>query len=324
MGGRGIREVIPALDRAVSRGSATLAVLSDVHGNLPALRSVLAEIRNHHPHALVAAGDYLGGPHPNETIELLREHDALMILGNWDLSVLALAAGEAPASWSTARQFAPLRWSLEELGPDPLRFLRTLPEQLSLAPTGAPALRVVHGSPDDPSESLLPVGSERRLAAIAGEIAEGVLVCGHIHEPWKKVVNGVQFINPGAVSAPLYGDPRASYATLRLEGSSWYAEHHSVIYDLAAIRRDYHETGFLERGGAFARAFLLSCQTGERVGEAFRDHAAQLAERAGVAGLDYFPDGIWEEAERTFRWPSVPEGGMEVENRRGRRRRPHE
>jgi predicted phosphodiesterase len=92
-----------------------LAVLSDTHGNLPALEAVLADVRQFAVDGVIVAGDLTGGPHPNETIALLRALNGWLIRGNSDANLLQLAAGEAPEDWYTSRQFALLRWSLHTI-----------------------------------------------------------------------------------------------------------------------------------------------------------------------------------------------------------------
>ena len=82
------------------------AVISDIHGNLPALEAVLEDMQRSKVDGIIAAGDYVGGPHQVETMRLLRSLDSWMIRGNADTGILRLGAGEMPPARYTALQFA--------------------------------------------------------------------------------------------------------------------------------------------------------------------------------------------------------------------------
>jgi len=107
-----------------------LALLSDVHGNLPALEAALEDTRRHRVDGYLVAGDYVGGPHQPETIQLLRSlNNCWMIRGNGDTGTIRRSEGDLPAEQGTARQYALARWALRNLGQESLDFLKTLPEE---------------------------------------------------------------------------------------------------------------------------------------------------------------------------------------------------
>jgi putative phosphoesterase len=279
-----------------------IAVLSDVHGNLPALRRVISEFEQLDLETIIAAGDYVGGPKSNEVISILRSYDSIMILGNMDMDLLRFANDEAPEAWSTIKQYGLIRWTLEHIHSENLDYLGSLPETLALRLEGAPSIRVVHGSPRDPYESIFPDRDHEVLETAVYQTIEGVLVCGHIHVPWKTRLNGKLVMNPGAVSAPLNGDVGAQYALLHLIDGDWSVEHRSIGYDVSLIRKDYEESGLLQAGGAVSWAFLRSCETGKDYARAFLDFAYGLAKESGYDEIEYFPDDIWELAVETFPW----------------------
>jgi len=287
-----------------------LAVLADIHGNLPALEAVLAEIQQKGVDGVIVAGDLTGGPHPDETIELLRELGSWMIRGNSDSQLLQLARGAAPAAWYTSRQFALLRWSARHIDPATLSFLESLPQQRVVEIAGAPAIRVVHGSPRHAAESIFPDQQPEILDLALAQVGEPALVCGHTHIPWVRERDGRLALNPGAVCGPLSGDVGAQYALLAWRegpGASraerrWRVEHCTAAYDLARIRADFCASGLLEQGGALARAFLRSIETAQNVALDFLCFAYELAARKGFAGCDVVPDDVWNEAELTFDW----------------------
>ena len=92
-----------------------LAVLADVHGNLPALEAVLDDMHRHIVEGIIVAGDHIALPHANETIRLLRSLGSWMIRGNSDDNLLRYDAGDTPEAWRTSRQFGLLRWAHRHL-----------------------------------------------------------------------------------------------------------------------------------------------------------------------------------------------------------------
>lgn len=284
-----------------------LAVLADVHGNLPALIAVLEDIQRRNVDGYLIGGDTLGGPHPDESIELLRALNGAAILGNTDINVLRYDAGMAPAHWQTHLQWAVLRWIHQRLRRESLEFLRSLPEQRVVQAGEAAPIHLVHGSPRDPYESLFPDLDIEAFDSVLAQIDEPVLVCGHTHIPWKLRRDGRLAFNPGAVGAPLNGDVRAQYALMDWRRGQWHVQHQAVRYDLQKIHTAFDESGFLQQGGALARAFLLSIETGQNVAEDFLSYAYGLATEAGFTANAVVPDPLWECASQTYMWPVSPQ-----------------
>ena len=279
-----------------------LAVLSDVHGNLPALEAVLQDMRRFDPDGLIVAGDLTGGPHTCQTLALLRAARARMIRGNGAALLLKYAAGGGPAAWHEALQFGMLRWDCRRIDAETLALLRSLPDQRTVEIPGAGSIRVVHGSPRHPAESIYPERDPGLLALALEMTAEPVLVCGHTHEPWSRVLDGKLALNPGAVCGPLNGFVGAQYALLSWDGFHWAVEHHAVPYDVGPVRAAFAASGLLDEGGALARAFLRSIETGRDVALAFLSHAYSLAKAEGCGDCEFVPDGAWQRAADTFDW----------------------
>jgi putative phosphoesterase len=278
-----------------------LAVMSDVHGNLPALEAVLEDLQQYELDGVIVAGDFIGGPHPVETIHLLRALGSWMIRGNSDSRLVERAAGNVPAKY-TCLQFALARWASAHVDQETVDFLKSLPEQRVVNIPGAPAIRVVHGSPRDPSESIFPDRDLSTLDLALAQVGEPVLVCGHTHIPWSLERDGRLALNPGAVAGPLNGEVGAQYALLTWREDRWQVEHRTVPYALERIRADFGDSGLLEEGGALARAFLLSIETGENVAEDFLGYAYSLMTEAELEESDVVPDDVWEQAAATFDW----------------------
>lgn len=275
-----------------------LAIFSDVHANLPALEAVLADLQQHAVDGIIVAGDLAGaGPQPVETIQRLRSTGAWMILGNADIAVLKCDSGTAPAGWYTSRVFSLVRWTHSHLDRETLDFLRSLPEQRVVELPGTAAIRVVHGSPRSPSESIFPDQDPALLDQALAQVSEAVLVCGHTHKPWHVERDGRLVLNPGAVNGPLNGELGAQYALLSWDSGHWQARHFTIPYDFERLRSAFQESGFLEQVGPMARAFLRNLQTGQDAAGDFFAYAKKLA-----PGCDIVPDEIWEQAAETFDW----------------------
>ena len=280
----------------------TIAVLADIHGNLPGLEAVLHDMQMFQPAGFIVAGDLTSGPQPNQVIQLLRQLGRWLILGNSDINLLRYVDGSAPESWSTLHQFASLRWANKTIDPEILRYLQGLPEQSVVQIPGTAPIRVVHGSPRDPYESILLQEGLGLLETSLAMIEEPVLVCGHTHQPWAMHLNGKLALNPGSVAGPLNGQVGAQYALLRWLDGAWEAELHMVSYDLRRIRSAFVESGLLAEGGPLMRCFLLSIETGTNVARQFLDYAYRLAGEAGYAGSQVVPDEIWDKAAECFDW----------------------
>jgi putative phosphoesterase len=279
-----------------------IAVLSDVHGNLPALEEVLNDLQEFSPNRIIVAGDLTGGPFNNEVIEILRGMDACMVLGNSDLNLLRYVRGDAPIEWRTRKQFGLLRWNSENISGENLQYLSELPEERSFEIPGLDAIRVVHGAPSDPYQSIYPDIDLDTLDQSLGMIPEPVLICGHTHRPWFIQRDKKMALNPGSVAGPLNGEIGAQYARLFCVDNRWNVEHITISYDLAQLKKAFEVSGLLEKGGAVARGFLLSMENGHDATLMFLEYAYGLARQAGFESAEILPDEIWELASETFDW----------------------
>ncbi|MEW5717416.1 MAG: metallophosphoesterase family protein [Chloroflexota bacterium] len=297
-----------------------LAVLADIHANLPALEAVLADARQHRADGFIVAGDHItGGPHPNETMDALRSlANCWMIRGNTDDYLVQLANGAAPGEWRTSRQWAPTRWSFDHLAKDHLEFIAALPEQCVVKCGDAAPIRVVHGTPSSSIDHLMPEYDAAIVEIFAralvqrrdhvlfdqaiAPVREPVLICGHSHISWRTERAGRLVLNPGSVGAPINGDPRAQYALLTWRDERWRVEQRFVEYDIARVRAAYSKSGLLDEGGGLARAFLLDAELGQNISGKLLRHAYRLAKDVGFPDCAVVPDDIWGRAVETFDW----------------------
>jgi predicted phosphodiesterase len=193
-----------------------LAVISDIHGSLRALQSVVSRIEGDAPDLTVQGGDLaLNGPRPAEVIDFIREHDLPGVLGNTDeLLWRPELQTELVARMPRLRGLLEVLFehaapvTRELLGAERMNWLRALPrEWLAQDRTAA----VIHASPGDLWSAPQPDADDRALADVYSAIGTGIAVYGHIHRPFVRQLGGITVANSGSVGMPYDGDPRASY-----------------------------------------------------------------------------------------------------------------
>jgi len=218
-----------------------VALIGDVHANLPALEAVLAHAREQGVEAIWNVGDFVGyGAFPDEVVRLLRKEDVLSIVGNYDLKVLQFK--QKKTKWRKKKRpekYLAFQWAYENLSKKSRKYLRFLSQEIRIKVKGQRFL-LTHGSPASNEEPLTPDTSEKRLRKLAQMARADVIICGHSHQPFAREVDGVWFINTGSVGRPDDGDPRACYAILQIEPKQIQVRHYRVEYDVekaaAAIR----------------------------------------------------------------------------------------
>lgn len=220
------------------KASQTIALLSDVHGNMPALEAVLEDAAGHGADAIWNLGDVVGyAPFPNEVIRRLRDVHAANIVGNYDLKVLAFE--QKQEQWKKHKapeKYAAFQWNWEHLSEEDRGFLASLPARLKVEVNGLDVL-LVHGSPASIDELLGADTAQRRLEELAVKAGVDVIVCGHSHEPFVRRTRGAWFVNPGSVGRPEGGDWRASYALLEFRAGRLNVAHRRVAYDIERVVR---------------------------------------------------------------------------------------
>jgi len=189
-----------------------VAVVSDVHGVLPALEAVLAEPAVRAADLIVATGDLLAGPQPVETFELLTGLGArvLLLRGNADRELADLARGRPPSF-----EDAIASWAALQLSADQTAAVEALPQYAILDVQGLGRVLFCHATPRDDEEVALvdspPAHWAAVLADVPGDI--GTVVCGHTHMPFTRLAHGRLIVNPGSVGMP-YGRSGAHWALL--------------------------------------------------------------------------------------------------------------
>jgi len=209
----------------------TIAVISDIHGNLPALESVLADLSTRPGlNGIYHLGDLVGyAPWPNEVVGLLRKKGIPGIAGNYDSTVAARYKHcgcnyEDPRDIELAHQS--FSWTLEHTSEDIRSYLGALPFRLDLRPWGGhlagPKITLVHGTPVLNTvywTEARPDPFSLQMAGKVGARPGDTIVFGHTHKPWVKEIGGIHFVNAGSAGRPKDGDWRACYLLLHMEES---------------------------------------------------------------------------------------------------------
>ena len=246
-----------------------IALLSDVHGNLPALEAVLADLDRKATHdAVYHLGDLVGyAPWPNEVVALLQAREIPGVAGNYD-STVAANYKHCGCKYEDPRQEAlsheSFAWTLANTSEATKRRLGALPFRLDIRTGGGhqpgPTLHLVHGNPvlntvywtEDRSDDFC-----LKMAARRGARPGDMVAFGHTHKPWQRRVQGIHFLNTGSVGRPKDGDWRAGYATVAPGEDRWEVDFVRVEYDVArsaeAIRASTlpdEFAAYLETGGA--------------------------------------------------------------------------
>lgn len=204
------------------------AAIYDIHGNLPALEAVLEDIRLANVGQLIVGGDVVLGPMQNEALQCLLALDlpVQFIQGNCEVAVLAEMSGKGVVSLpEQAREV--VRWSAKDLRPELGNFLATWPKTLRLqSPTFGDVL-FCHGTPRNENEYFTRLTPEASLLPIFDGLDVPVVICGHTHMQFDRIIGSTRVINAGSVGMP-FGPPGAYWLLL---GNTIKLRH--TPYDLA-------------------------------------------------------------------------------------------
>ncbi|WML33721.1 metallophosphoesterase family protein [Clostridium sp. OS1-26] len=213
-----------------------IAVISDVHGNLEALKAALESIEKLKVDTIVCLGDLVGyGPYPNEVIELIRDQKIMNILGNYDAAVL-----EEKFNYirdNEVNKFC-MPWAAKELKEENRLYLRSLPRQIVLEFENK-KIYFVHGSIRSINEYLK---EDSREVEEVMKIFEGdILVCAHTHIPYKKFYGNKLLLNDGSIGKPKIGRSNGTYLIIDIDKEKIESEIVEFTYDYEKTARAMEE-----------------------------------------------------------------------------------
>jgi putative phosphoesterase len=221
-----------------------VAAIYDIHANLPALEAVLRDVRKAGVDRVVCGGDVVPGPMPRETIARLLELDLPVdfIQGNGDREVLAQLEG-AETDWyrSAAQPWRePVRWTAQQLQLEHKQLLSgwAKTKTLSLTIDGLGEVLFCHATPRSDTEVFTRLTAEYRLRPVFAGLSASVVICGHTHMQFDRMVGGIRVVNTGSVGMP-FGEPGAYWLSL---GPT--VQLRCTTYDLAQAARRIRDTEY--------------------------------------------------------------------------------
>jgi len=218
-----------------------VAALYDIHGNLPALDAVLAELRRDPPDAVVVGGDVAAGPMPHEVLDRLRDlpWPVHWLRGNADRAVVMGFDGTIPPELADHPLFRGDAWAATFLDRADRDFLAALPPVLALDVDGFGEVLFCHATARSDEERVTTATPPERLARILAEAGADVVVAGHTHRQFDRTAGGRRLINAGSVGRP-YEHRRGAY-WLRLGPDAALMR---TAYDTAAADAAFHAVGY--------------------------------------------------------------------------------
>jgi predicted phosphodiesterase len=238
-----------------------VAALYDIHGNLPALEAVLQELRQADVDQVVIGGDILPGPMPRETLQRLQDLDlpVQFIHGNGELAILAQIAAARTGVvtyWGTTSGeplpepfLGAYRWTAGQLRTEDESLLAGWPKTLRLEIDGLGVVLFCHGTPRSETEIFTRLTSEARLLSLLEGLQVSVVVCGHTHMQFDRMIGRTRVVNAGSVGEP-YGASGAYWLLLGPDVRFQYTP-----YNLMKAAKRIRQTNY-PRAEAFVRDLL--------------------------------------------------------------------
>lgn len=213
-----------------------VTIFGDIHGNLPALEAVLADIEAHDSSPIYCLGDLVGyGTFHNEVITTIRERNIPTLMGNYDQGV-GNSSDDCGCAYTNQEAEAlgkrSIAWTNEHTTADNKLYLQQLKSQIPLQ-LGGLHIRMVHGSPRKINEYLYENRPDATMERLLDVAEAHVLVCGHTHLPYHRILpSGRHVVNAGSVGKPKDGNPEACYVVLEAKDKNLNVTFRRVPYDI--------------------------------------------------------------------------------------------
>jgi len=240
-----------------------VAALYDIHGNLPALESVLGELRRQPVDRIVIGGDVVPGPLPRECIDLLLDIDTPIdfISGNGDRALRDIMNGEDPSS-VPEQAWPVMRWTASQLDEKYKRVVESWPPTFRLDIDGTGRVLFCHATPQSDRPIFTKRTAEEKLIPLFSNLDVDLVVCGHTHMQFDRYVGKVRVVNAGSVGMP-FGKPGAYWLLL---DSGVHLQR--TDYDLARAAERIRQSAYPDRD-TFADRNILEPASEESMLEAY-------------------------------------------------------
>ncbi len=239
-----------------------LAILADIHGNLPALEAVLQDLSQFSVDHVIVAGDVIDrGPFSVQVLERVTREGWAVIRGNAEFYLLDYNTPHAPAEWSDPTLF-PLHPRLHRrLNGRWLTALAAWPDTLSLRFPDAPPIRVVHGSPRSIRELIYPISTDVEIEDMLADAKETTVIAGHTHLAMDRQVGRWHILNPGTVGIPIDGVSSAGYMLLDGDERGWQPTFRRVPFDRESLLQECLRSGYADECGVIGQLVMRDFET---------------------------------------------------------------
>ena len=244
-----------------------IAALFDIHGNLPALEAVVADVRTAGVDRLVVGGDIVVGPMTREALAYVRALDLPVefIYGNCEIAVLDQLAGRTPKGpWLSPKYRPIIEWTSEQHRADRDE-LASWPLTRRLHVPGIGTVLFCHATPRNEDEGFLKTTAEEKIRPLFDGLGATLVLCGHTHMPFDRMVGATRVVNAGSVGMP-FGEPGAYWVLIGPD-----VELRRTPYDLEAAARRIRATSY-PAAEEFAATNVLQPPTEQQMLEMFSKH----------------------------------------------------
>jgi predicted phosphodiesterase len=305
------------------------AIISDIHGNFPALTAVLEDAKAQRVDKFLLLGDYPNSfPWGNEVVTAIRGlKNAVIIRGNGEDYLIDLKNKNQPDF--SLEQFKPIYWSYRTLSEENLNFLTSLPETASISDNNTKiflqhSMKIFYRSVDplnieqffsrnfrQQMEKEPFTHAEYLAHAHAAVLAckeameeikalpKGIYLFGHNHLQFRTEIDGKLFINPGSCGEPLDFNPSAPYTILTCENDNWLVDERRVSYDIQATAKLLDNSEFTTYAPAWSKVMKAELLTAKDYFMSFVIHIVETGKSMGITS--YPPNNdVWEIAVKTW------------------------
>jgi predicted phosphodiesterase len=231
-----------------------VAILADIHGNLPAFEAALNHAADQNVDQIIVAGDIvIGAPDSIDCWKLALSLNCPILRGNHERYVAHYGTALASPEWSTEK-YSPLQWAVSQLESQDCQAMDLLPTNLRLP--DAQDLFIVHASEGNDSDTVVAHTPEEQLSVMFPSAKERYIIRAHNHVGQTRVWKNRFIVTAGSVVLPLDGNPTAQYLILDQEKGGWQIKHQSVPYPLEVVIQRFKDTQSLASTGPMGRLFF--------------------------------------------------------------------
>jgi len=312
----------------------TYAIISDIHGNLPALKAALADAKAHGVDGYLLLGDYSLPPWVNEVVDIIRNLKNAIVVGGNGEGYLRNTKKQRQEELNDD-QFKPVYWSYNSLTPENLDYLITLPETATITGGGCdihlahfidifyhPSI-VKYTHPPDFHQMMLetPISSHEEYLTLAREailsspdvlaelsaISKGIYLFGHNHFQFHMEYEDKLFVNPGSCGSPINWNTAATYTLLTCKDGSWAVKERQLEYDLNIVADAFDSSGFTDYSPFWSELLKLQLHSAKNYIDSFVTHLVETGRAMGKTDYPVSKE-VWDKAVKMWDASEVENG----------------